>query len=46
MLCRHVRTLETQNKEDELALSNILVEKQLFLEKALKNYILCLHTGV
>ena len=43
---RHVRTLKTQSKMDELALANLLEEKQLFLKKALKNYILCLRTGV
>ena len=41
-----MRTLQTQSKMDEQALDNLLGEKQLFLEKALKNYILCLHTGV
>lgn len=43
---RHVRTLKTQSKIDESALANLLEEKQLFLKKALKNYILCLRTGV
>lgn len=43
---RNIRTMQSQSKEDELALSNLLEEKQLFLAKALKNYILCLHTGV
>lgn len=44
--CRHIRTLETQNEEDELAVANLLAEKQFFLKGALKNYILCLRTGV
>ena len=44
--CRNVRTMQTQSREDESALSNLLAEKQLFLERALKNYILCLRTGV
>ena len=45
-LYRHTRTLQTQSKMDESAMANLLGEKQLFLEKALKNYILCLRTGV
>ena len=44
--CRHVRTLQSQSEEDESVVSSLLNEKQLFLVKALKNYILCLRTGV
>ena len=43
---RHVRTLLAQSEEDEMALSSLLEDKQQFLKKALKNYILCLRTGV
>jgi len=32
--------------EDDVAMSSLLEDKQRFLEKALKNYILCLRTGV
>ena len=43
---RHFRTLSAQNEEDEIAMANLLSDKQQFLEKALKNYILCLQHGV
>ena len=33
-------------KEDEITMSNLQQDKQQFLEKALKNYLLCLKTGV
>ena len=44
--CRHVRTLQAQSTEDEIVMLSLLEDKQRFLEKALKNYILCLRTGV
>ena len=44
--CRHVRTLQAQSTEDEVVMLSLLEDKQRFLEKALKNYILCLRTGV
>ena len=38
--------MQSQSKEDELALTNLLAEKHLFLQKALRNYMLCLRAGV
>ena len=44
--CRHVRTLQAQITEDEVVMLSLQEDRQRFLEKALKNYILCLRTGV
>ncbi len=38
--------LQAHSSEDEIAMGNLLGEKQDFLEKALHNYILCLKAGV
>lgn len=43
---RHYRTLLAQSSEDEIAIQSLEREKENFLSKALKNYILCLRTGV
>lgn len=43
---RHYRTLLAQSKEDEIAMKSMLTDKESFLCKALKNYILCLRTEV
>ena len=46
LMCSHIRTLKKQSEEDDLFMANLMEEKQLFLEKSLKNYLLCLKTGV
>lgn len=43
---RHYRTLLAQSKEDEIAVQSLERDKETFLCKALKNYMLCLRTGV
>ncbi len=41
-----ISVLQAHSNEDEIAVGNLLGEKQDFLEKALHNYILCLKAGV
>ena len=41
-----MRTLQAQSTEDEVVMLSLQEDRQRFLEKALKNYILCLRTGV
>ena len=43
---RHYRTLLAQSKEDEIAMQSLEKDKESFLSTALKNYVLCLRTGV
>ena len=43
---RHYRTLLSQSNEDEIAIQSLERDKETFLCKALKNYMLCLRTGV
>ena len=43
---RHYKTLKAQSKEDEIAIQSMERDKETFLSKALKNYILCLRIGV
>ena len=43
---RHYRTLHAQSSEDEISIQSLERDKETFLCKALKNYMLCLRTGV
>jgi ataxia telangiectasia mutated family protein len=43
---RHYRTLHAQSTEDEIAIQSLERDKETFLSKALKNYMLCLRIGV
>ena len=42
----HYRTLLAQSKEDEITIQSMERDKEMFLSKALKNYMHCLRTGV
>ena len=43
---RHYKMLLAQSKEDEITIQSMEEDKEMFLCKALKNYMLCLRTGV